>query len=204
VKDILTILLCFISTLCYSQETAYLKIHFLYGSKPLKQYKDTEQKWFGGILGGHAGIEGDNDKVVSFLPSGKFHLIAKKDNRHSVFALHSVNNFYAVLGGNADSVKKVIINIPVTLQQKQRFDSITTAYLRQPPYDYALLGMRCGAAAYDILAQLEILPRYSYGKTYRKIFYPKKLRKRLFQQAATNNWTIERHDGSNKRKWEQD
>jgi hypothetical protein len=125
------------------------------------------------ILGGNAGIEGDNDKVVSFLPSGKFHLIAKKDNRHSVFALHSVNNFYAVLGGNADSVKKVIINIPVTLQQKQRFDSITTAYLRQPPYDYALLGMRCGAAAYDILAQLEILPRYSYGKTYRKIFYPK-------------------------------
>ena len=200
----LAILLCFISVLCHSQDTVYLKVHFLYGSKPLKKYKDTEQKWFGGMLGGHVGIEGDSDKIVNFLPNGKFHLLAKKDNMHSTYAVHSTSNFYAILGGNPDSVKKAIVYIPVTARQKQRFDSIATAYLQHTPYDYALAGMRCGAAAYDILGQLEILPRYSYGKTYRKIFYPKKLRKRLFKKATSNNWTIVRQDGSYKRKWEQD
>ena len=200
----ITILLCFISTLSYSQDTTYLKVHFLYGSKPLKKYKDTEQKWFGGILGGHVGIEGDSNRIVNFLPSGKFHWFAKKANRHSTYAIHSVDNFYAILGGNPDSVKKAIVYIPVTRQQKQQFDSITIEYLKQTPYDYAFIGMRCGAATYDILGKLNILPNYTYRKTYKKIFYPKKLRKRLFKKADKNNWTIVRKDGSRKRKWEQD
>ena len=201
---ITTILFCIISFLSYSQDTTYLKVHFLYGSKPLKKYKDTEQKWFGGVLGGHVGIEGDSDRIVNFLPSGEFHWFAKKDDRHSTYAIHSVDNFYTILDATADSVKKAIVYIPVTRQQKQKFDSITTVYLKQTPYDYALFGMRCGAAAYDILAQLDILPDYSYSKTYKKIFYPKKLRKRLFEMATENGWTIVTQDGSAKRKWEQD
>ena len=40
--------------------------------------------------------------------------------------------------------------------------------------------------------------------TYKKIFYPKKLRKRLFKKATENGWKIVRQDGSIKRKWEQD
>ena len=204
VRQIITILFCIISLLSYSQDTTYLKVHFLYGSKPLKKYKDTEQKWFGGILGGHVGMEGDTNRIVNFLPSGKFHWFAKKDNRHSTYAVHSVDNFYAILGGNPDSVKKAIVYIPVTRQQKHKFDSIATVYLNQTPYDYALVGMRCGAAAYDILGQLDILTNYSYSKTYRKIFYPKKLRKRLFKKANEYGWTIVRQDGSIKRKWEQD
>jgi hypothetical protein len=204
VRQKITILFCFISILGYSQDTTYLKVHFLYGSKPLKKHKDTEQKWFGGILGGHVGIEGDSNKIVNFLPSGKFHWFAKKDNKHSTYAVHSADNFYTILGGNSDSVKKAIVYIPVTRQQKQKFDSISTAYLKQTPYDYALIGMRCGAAAYDILGQLDILPNYPYSKTYRKIFYPEKLRKRLFKKAEENSWTIDRQEGSTKRKWEQD
>ncbi len=156
------------------------------------------------MFGGHVGIESDSDKVVSFLPRGKFHLFAKKQNRHSTYAIHSVNNFYAILGGNADSVKKTMVYIPITQQQKQAFDSITTVYLKQTPYDYALIGMRCGAAAYDILEQLNILPHYGYRKTYWKIFYPKKLRKRLFTKAKQNGWRIVRTVGSIKRKWEKD
>lgn len=204
VKQIITILFCIISFISYSQDTNYVKVHFLYGSKPLKKYKDTEQKWFGGILGGHVGIEGDSDRIVNFLPSGKFHWFAKKDNRHSTYAVHSYDNFYAILGGNPDSVKKAIIYIPVTTEQKQKFDSITNAYLKQTPYDYALFGMRCGAAAYEILGQLDILTKYSYSKTFKKIFYPKKLRKRLFKKANVNRWKIFRQEGSTKRKWEKD
>ena len=195
---------CFICRAAYSQDTTFIKVHFLYGSKPLKKYKDTEQKWFGGVLGGHAGIEGDEDKVINFLPSGKFHWFAKKGNKHSAYAVHTVSSFYAILGGSPDNVKKAIVHIPVTKQQKQKFDSIAAAYVTQTPYDYAFIGMRCGAATYDILGQLNILPAYNYGKTYRKIFYPKKLRRRLFKKATENGWLIVKQPGSPRRKWEKD
>ena len=203
-KQILTIILCLFSLLCNSQDTAFIKVHFLYGSKPLKKYRNIEQKWFGGILGGHVGVEGDKDKIINFVPKGKFHWFAKKENKNSAFFLHSFENFYAILGGNSDSVKKAIVYIPITVKQKQKFDSIASAYLKQTPYDYALFGMRCGAATYDILAQLNILINFKYSKTYKKIFYPKKLRKILFKKAKENGWTIIRNNGSDKRRWEKD
>lgn len=203
-RKIIAFILCFTFFTACAQDTIFIKIHFLYGSKPKKEYKGEEPKWFGGVLGGHVGIEGDSDKIVNFLPSGKFHWFAKKDNRHSAYAVHSVSSFYAILGGNPDSVKKAVVYIPVTKEQKQKFDSIAAAYLNQTPYDYAFIGMRCGAATQDILGQLGIMPAYSYSKTYRKIFYPKKLRKRLFKKAAANGWVIVRRSGSGKRKWEKD
>jgi hypothetical protein len=204
VKKALFILLCLIPVLGYCHDTTFLKVHFLYGSKPLKKYKDTEPKWFGGVMGGHVGIEGDSDKIVNFLPNGKFHWFAKKDDRHSLYAVHSMNSFYAILGGEPENVKSAIVYIPVTTEQKQKFDSIAAAYLQQTPYDYALFGMRCGAAAYDILGQLHILTSYSVKQTSRKIFYPKKLRKRLFRLAKRNGWTVINQNGSNRRKWERD
>lgn len=201
-QKIITLVFCFTFYQAFSQDSSFLKVHFLYGSKPMRQYKSTEQKWFGGMKGGHVGIESDSGRIVNFVPSGKFHWFAQKNNRHSRYTLHTENDFYSILGGNADSAKKKIIIIPVTKQQKQRFDSITTAYLKQTPYDYALIGMRCGAAAYEILAQIKILQHYNYGKTYRKIFYPKKLRKRLLKKAIANKWIILQQRGSAKRKWE--
>lgn len=156
------------------------------------------------MLGGHVGIEGDSDQIVNFLPKGKFHWIAKSQLMHSTYAEHSFNDFYAILGGNPDSVKKMIVYIPVTLEQKAIFDSLTKAYLLQTPYDYALIGMRCGAAAYDILGQMGILPNYSQKRIAAKIFYPKKLRKRLIKKAAEEQWKVEASEGSVKRKWEKD
>ncbi|MBX7224984.1 MAG: hypothetical protein K1X55_03075 [Chitinophagales bacterium] len=203
-KSFFLFLFCLSSFPAFSQDSTFLKVHFLYGSKPLKKYKETEPKWFGGILGGHVGIEGDSNKIVNFLPNGKVHFIAKKKDKHSTYAIHSEENFYAILGGNPDSVKKAIVYIPISVQQKQKFDSITSDYLIETPYDYAFFGMRCGAASHDILGQLEIMPNYRYGKTARKIFYPKKLRRRLFKKATANNWMILRQDGSPKRKWEHD
>lgn len=203
-KLITTLLFCLGSLLAYSQDTIYLKVHFLYGSKPLKAYKESEPKWFGGVLGGHVGIESDSNDILNFLPSGEFHLFSKQDERNSRFALHTEDNFYAMFGSDPDSVKKTIIYIPISALQKQKFDSIATVYLNQTPYDYAFFGMRCGAAAYDVLGQLGILTEYDYQKTYRKIFYPKKLRKPLLEKAKQNDWTIEKHAGSISRKWEKD
>ena len=98
-------------------------------------------------------------------------------------------------------MKKTIVYIPVTRQQKERFDSIAVVYLQQTPYDYAVFGMRCSAAAYDILGQLNIFPHYSHTKTYKKIFYPKLLRKRLLKKADENGWKVVHEDGSRRRVW---
>src|SRR5580765_7277209 len=88
----------------FSQDSIYLKVHFLYGSKPLKKHNATEQKWFGGVLGGHAGIECDSDKVLSFSPTGKFHLFSRKNNRQSAYNELSVDRFYSIMGGDPDSM----------------------------------------------------------------------------------------------------
>jgi hypothetical protein len=42
------------------------------------------------------------------------------------------------------------------------------------------------------------------GKTFREIFYRRKLRKRLLKKAASGGWTVVRVNGSTKRKWERD
>lgn len=185
-------------------DSLFIKVHFLYGSKPLRQYKASEPKWFGGMLGGHVGIESDSNQVLNFIPHGRFHVFAKKREPHSIYMEHSIRSFYKILSDQADSVKSAVVYIPVTTQQKHILDSLSNAYLKTTPYDYALFGMRCGAATYEILGQLHLLPAYSYSKTWRKILYPRKLRKRLFKQAATQGWNITYTTGSFKRKWEKD
>jgi hypothetical protein len=194
----------FFATVLFAQDTCYLKVHFLYGSKPLKKYKSVEKKWFGGMLGGHVGIEGNKDKILNFSHVGRFHVFNEKNNRHSSYKLHTPNQFYKIFGGIPDSMKKTVVYIPITKQQKLVFDSLQNTYLQQTPYDYALFGMRCGAASYDILSKLNILQAYSNSKTYTKIFYPKKLRTRLLKKAIEKGWLVETQQGSARRKWETD
>lgn len=195
--------LVFCCSFAYAQDSNFLQVQFLYGSKPVKKYKSTEKKWFGGILGGHAGIEDDEGNFYSFEISGRNKIFnGKPDN--SVYKTETGNEFWNVMETKEDSIKTTTIIIPISRQQKQKFDSITSAYCKNVPYCYAVFGMRCGASTYDILAQIGILPRYSRFKTCMKIFYPRKLRKRLLLQAEKNNWTIIRKEGTPKRKWERD
>lgn len=185
----------------HSQDS--IKVQFIYGSRPLKQYKDEEKKWFGGISGGHVGLEADSGKFFSFEKSGRNKIFnGKKDN--SVYKIESGEEFWNVMKTKEDSIKTTTIVIPITRQQKQKFDSITSAYAKQVPYCYAVFGMRCGASTYDILSQIGILPQYSQFKTYMKIFYPRRLRKRLLEKAETNNWMTVQKGGTLKRKWERD
>ena len=202
-KSVLFILIfSFIHHSSFSQDSAWIKVHFLYGSKPIKLFKDTEKKCVGGVMGGHVGIESDRVRVINFSHQGSFHVFANDGKRHSKFSEHTCSKFYGIFGSHHDSVKKAIVFIPVSRQQKHQFDSISAAYLKQSPYDYALFGMRCGAASYEILAQLGILPDYSNSKTAMKIFYPKKLRTRLLQKAKENGWLVLQQQGSYKRIWE--
>ena len=189
----------------YSQEAGgFINVHFLYGSKPLKAYRNTERKWFGGILGGHVGIETEQGKVLNFMRKGKIHVFASSKNKKSRYAIHSTNDFWGIFRTPASAVKKTTVVIPLSSPQRQVLDSLSSAYLQQTPYDYAFFGMRCGAATYDILARLDIVKSYSYRRTFMKIFYPKKLRKRLLRIASQNNWEIIRQEGAISRKWERD
>ena len=203
-RYLIFLLLCTQCCELFAQDTTFLKVHFLYGSKPKREFKSSERKWFGGILGGHVGLEADADRIINFVHLGEFHWLAKRNNRHSRYALHSTQGFYSIFRYNADSVKKAIVYIPITIQQKLKFDSITSAYIAQTPYDYAFIGMRCGAATYEILAQLNILKQYSQRKTQRRIFYPRRLRKRILKKANESGWRVENINGSVTRKWERD
>jgi hypothetical protein len=187
-----------------SQPAATLKVHFLYGSKPKREFRDTEKKWFGGVLGGHCGIESDSGEIISFFRRGEFHWIAKKNNRQSRYVTHSYDRFYSIFGGSPENKKRAVIHVPVTAEQKRKLDSLINAYRAETPYDYAFIGMRCGSAAYEILGQLDVLPAYGYRRTYWKIFYPRRLRRPLQERARENNWTVELYEGSSTRKWEKD
>lgn len=204
-KAIVLIFILFVEVKCFCQDSPiYLKVHFLYGSKPKKAFKKVEPKWFGGVMGGHVGIEIDSNKILNFVPNGKFHVFANRNDRHSKYTIHSLINFYEILGGDANAVKKTIFYLPITVTQKSKIDSLAKVYLNRPPYDYALFGMRCASACYDILAQLGFFRNYSYGRMYKKIFYPKKLRKRLFKLSNKKNWVVVKEEGSQTRKWEKD
>jgi hypothetical protein len=194
----------FLATAAFSQKQEYIKVHFLYGSEPLARYKGVEDKWFGGLLGGHVGIELKKDKILNFLPNGQFHIFSSK-NRHSEYLEMNERDFYGIFDGKPDNVKRLIIQIPITAMQKADFERIVALYLKQTPYDYAFFGMRCGAATYEVLAQLDKLPKYkSVMATAMHVFYPKILRRSLIKRAEENGWKITRIEGSERRRWEQD
>lgn len=203
-RRILLFLVTFLTSWCLYAQDNVVNVHFLYGSKPAKGYKDVERKWFGGMLGGHVGIEIENDKVLNFVKNGKVHWFSHRHDKRSRYRIHSVDNFWGIFRYPASTVKKATIAIPLNARQKNQLDSISQQYLSETPYDYAFFGMRCGAATYEILGQLGIVKQHSFRRTYMKIFYPKKLRKRLLKLAEVNQWSVTRNEGSLTRKWERD
>jgi hypothetical protein len=187
-----------------NSDSVDIRVHFLHGSKPKKKFRFEEDRWFGGVLGGHAGIEYESNKVLNFQPRSRFHIFHKKGIINSRFSVHDTVSFYEILGGKHYENKKTIITIRISAKQKLKLDSIVKAYTVRSPYDYAFFGMRCGAAAYDVLAQIGVVYKYSYSKTWRKIFYPKKLRRKLEWFAKTCGFKVRKVAGSNKRIWEED
>jgi hypothetical protein len=185
-------------------DSTTIRVHFLHGSKPKRSFKHSEDKWFGGLLGGHAGVEYAPNCILNFVPKARFHFFSKRHIINSRFVVHDTLSFYEILSGKPDSVKKTIVSIRISASQKLKIDSIASCYRKQSPYDYAFFGMRCGAAAYDVLAQVQVLPTYSFSKTWCAIFYPRRLRRKLESNQLVKITTITKVNGSYKRKWEND
>lgn len=194
------ILLCLFSLAEAQTDTSYsVKVHFLYGSKPLRKYKGIEHKYFGGIHGGHVSIEVDGVDY-GFSPKGKFHIIAHKNSRHSTFHGDPGDSTKAHVKG----YKVATIIVPLSAAQYRQISQIHSTYCTAPPYDYAFIGMRCAAASQDVLAQIGIVKKRKKAKNVFTTFYPKKLRKRMFRLAEKNHYTVVRQEGRPTRKWERD
>lgn len=190
---------CILFILCFHTlfaQSDTILIHFLYGSRPAKGYRDTEKKYFGGIKGGHVNIEAKGH-VLDFM-KGNCPLFPNKKKPSGGFRLR--NSVYWDTAGS----KWATIVVPVSPAQMKMIDSLFHTYSQSTPYDYAIFGMRCAAASYDVLSKAGLFKELPEKKDIGKYFYPKLLRKKLFKWAEKNGYTILKHAGRGSRKWEND
>jgi hypothetical protein len=197
-KNWVTCLLLLFTVACFGQ-TKSIKVYFLYGSKPAKGFKGKEKKRFGGIHGGHVSI-GVDKEIIGFGPKGKFHVFPKEKERHSHFTSESIGSFAKDSVGD----KYTVITIPVTNEQYKKIKDIHSGYCSAPPYDYAFTGMRCAAASYDVLSQIGLFKPKSKNWMVNRIFYPRRLRKRMLKMATEKGYKIHKQPGRKTRKWEKD
>ena len=100
--------------------------------------------------------------------------------------------------------KWMTILIPVSNSQMQLLNTIFDTYPRKTPYDYAIFGMQCAAASYDVLSEIGMVKKINDRKNVVRNFYPKLLRKRMLKWAKENDLTVLYHTGKPSRKWESD
>jgi hypothetical protein len=148
-------------TWCFANDSSihFIRLNFLYGSKPAKEYKGIEPKKFGGIKGGHVNIAA-GDKVLDFMPV--VILYFQKIKNHQV---DSGKQFNILDTTNTKWTTYLFLYRPINFHKLQLlFDSLA----KQTPYDYAIFGMRCAAASYDVLSMIGLFPE---SQT-RKYCYP--------------------------------
>ncbi len=183
-----------------AQDTSYIKIHFWYGSKPAKDFKKSESKYFGGIHGGHVTVE-VGDSVYGFSPGGgRARIFAKRSHSNGYFHLESKLEYTFDSTGD----KQTSISIPVTKEELYDLRIHVNNYLQNRPYDYALFGMRCAASAHEMLSIAGVFKKRTKFFSIFYNFYPKKLRKRILDKAFDENYEIIHQEGRKERKWEND
>jgi hypothetical protein len=188
----------FLTFIGISQDTSFVTVHVIYGSKPAAEGED---KWFGGRWGGHVGLEVAPDKVIHFNPGGKVRAFGRKD-QPGTYVQSTVNSFYCTFG--CDSAREMSVRIPVPESLRQRIDSTGSAFIGHEPYPYAFFGMRCAAACYHLLSVGDVYKDWRKGKMIRKVFYPRRLRKRLLKSAKKYGWEVKITEGTPRRKWDWD
>jgi len=175
---------------------------FIHGSKPQKKFKKTEPAWFGGLHGGHVGIQIDTNLVVDFVKKGKLHVFGSRKKGDGVFILHSKKEFLTHFGNQEQANAITEISIPIDSNTKTSLQGIVTSYTIKSPYDYALFGMRCASATAELLTQSHLLPKRSRCRLKMSYYMPRRLRNRLLQLAVQNQWNVKRQKGISSRNWE--
>jgi len=186
-----------LTTYINAQQT--IAVHFLYGSKPAKGYKGEEKKWFGGIKGGHVTIE-TGDSIIGFQPKGNCHVFGKKENANGYFNAKQKTNWVK----DTVSLKYATILIPLDDARYTKLKSTLDKYLQKSPYDYAVFGMRCAAATYDVLEEAGVVKKRSRMGKWVSFFYPQLLRRRMLKIADENNYAVVKTGGRKSRVWEKE
>lgn len=195
-KVLFTSISILLFSICFANDTTYtIRVNFLYGSRPAKGYHQQESKLFGGIKGGHVNIEAGG-RVLDFTP-GNNPLFPHNKKPSGGF---SVNR--SIYWDSDDKWKTVIV--PVSEDQYMSLQRLFDSVAAKTPYDYAIFGMRCAAASYDVLSKIGMFKEYSNKKNVITHFYPKLLRKKVLKWAEKNNYTILSNEGRPSRKWESD
>ncbi len=195
-KAVLILIALFHFTACFAGDTLYtIKINFLYGSRPAKGFHQQESKLFGGIKGGHVNIEAGG-RVLDFTP-GNNPLLPNNKKPTGGFSVNKSVNW------DGDDKWKTII-VPVSESQYMELQKIFDSVAAKTPYDYAIFGMRCAAASYDVLSKIGLFREYSNKKNVVTHFYPKLLRKKILKWADKNNYVVISNEGRPSRKWESD
>ena len=194
---VVTILISFfIFSSCFASDSTYtIKINFLYGSRPAKGYHQQEEKLFGGIKGGHVNIEAGG-RVLDFTP-GNNPLFPHNKNPSGGFSINQ-----SVSWDGDDKWKTIIV--PVSAEQYMELQKLFDSVTAETPYDYAIFGMRCAAASYDMLSKIGLFKEYPNSKNIATHFYPKLLRKKILKWADKNNYAVISNEGRSTRKWESD
>gem|GEM_PF-288114 len=196
---LLAIILMLISLRIHAQSNS-VKVHFQYGSKPKREFRESESKWFGGIHGGHVTIE-MNGYLSGFIPSGDFHVIGRRKSLHSMFTYQSAESWALDTSGE----QYLTIEMALGENEFRKLDSLRQAWILHPPFDYAFLGMRYAAATYELLSKTGVVKRKARLTNVLAHFYPKPLRKKLLKRTLKElQWSFEFQPGRTTRKWESD
>jgi hypothetical protein len=195
-RTILIFVSLFLFNFCFASDSTYtIKINFLYGSRPAKGFHQQESKLFGGIKGGHVNIEAGG-RVLDFRP-GNNPLLPNNKKPSGGFSVNQTNRC-----SSTDKWKTIVV--PVSESQYMALQELFDSVAARTPYDYAIFGMRCAAASYDVLSKIGVFKEYPNKKNVITHFYPKLLRKKVLKWADENNYTIISNDGRPTRKWESD
>lgn len=197
IKTFLILFTFLIGQNLFAQQT--ITVHFLYGSKPAKGYKNSETKWFGGKKGGHVTIEA-GDSIIGFQPGGNCHVFGKKKKANGYFNTKQKEIFIK----DTVSLKYTSIIIPLDEDGYSKIKTTLNNYLTKSPYDYAFLGMRCAAATYDILEETGVVKKRTRMGKWVSFFYPQLLRRRILKAAAENNFAVVKTKGRPSRVWEKE
>lgn len=207
---ILLFVLLSVSVLSASAQTDSVRVLFIYGSRPAAAHRDTEPRWFGGIRGGHVGLQIGPDSVLNFRstvyhPCHRFPR-SKPRNYRDTFEIRSLHASWEIFPPhryNIDSLRRAIVVIPLTAAQRAALENTFRRYQAHPPYDYATFGMRCASATYDMLQEAGLVPFHRHHNWVR-FFAPRAFRRTMFRLAKEKGWVVYRFKGGSSRVWEKD
>lgn len=177
-------------------------IHFLHGNIVKKHFKNTEQSIRGGLLGGHIYFQLKN-QLYGFEPLNNtaFHILPRiKSTRfNSMVTKEHVNDWRQ----HSRHLKFTSIEVSISQPRYVYLKNTLKRFKKHPPFDYALLGVRCASFTHYVLTKCGICHSAGIVDSILRYPYPRKFRFHLIHKAQKKGWGISETTGSDTRVWEE-